>query len=147
MKHWLLLSGCLFAAAAAHAAGNSVTVADAWVRWLPGDLPAGGYATIANHSATAIRLLEADSPDYAMVMLHRSVQRDGVEKMESVDGMDVPAQGSAKLAPGGYHLMLMQPRHTIAPGDHVQLRLHFSDGETVESDFAVRPATAQDSTH
>jgi copper(I)-binding protein len=136
------LVGGLLLAATTLAAGNGVGVSHAWMRWLPGDLPAGGYATIENRGDSAVRLVGADSPDYAMVMLHRSVQRDGVERMLAVDGLDVPAHGSAALAPGGYHLMLMQPRHPIAPGDKLHLRLRFADGASLDSVFVVRPATA-----
>ena len=117
----------------------------AWVRWLPGDLPAAGYATIRNAGGAPMRLIGADSPDYAMAMLHRSVNRNGVERMVGVDGMAVPAHGSAALAPGGYHFMLMRPRHSIAPGDTVHLRLRFADGSSLESGFVVRPAGAQGS--
>jgi copper(I)-binding protein len=143
MNRGLLLAGMLLAVTSALAAGDSVVVTHAWVRWLPVDLPAGGYAIIANRGDGAMRLVGADSPDYGMVMLHRSVQRDGVERMQAVDGVDVPAHGSAELAPGGYHFMLMHPLHAIAPGDSVRMRLHFADGSTIDAEFPVRPATAQ----
>jgi hypothetical protein len=138
-----LLAGLLLSAAALTASGADVDVVHAWIRWLPGDLPAGGYATIENHGDKPIRLLGADSTDYGMVMLHRSIQHNGIERMESINGMEVPAHTSAALAPGGYHLMLMHSRHAIAPGDRVRLRLRFADGTSVESDFIVHPATAQ----
>jgi len=77
-----------------------------------------------------------------MVMLHRSVQRDGVERMQTVTGIDVPAHGSAALEPGGYHLMLMHPLHAIAPGGKVRVRLHFADGSIINAEFPVRAATA-----
>ena len=122
-------------------------VSHAWIRWLPNNLPAAGYATIQNTSTTPIRLLSADSTGYASVMLHQSLQHDGVERMQMVDAMPIPAHGNAALAPGGYHLMLMQPQGTVIPGDVVPVRLHFSDGSTVAADFKVRPASAQDDTH
>lgn len=139
----LWLAAALLGVAAHAATPAAASVSHAWIRWLPGNLPAGGYARIENHGDVVLRLLGADSPDYGMVMLHRSSRRGGVEHMDSVAGMDVPAHASAVLAPGGFHLMLMHPRHAIAPGDHVRLRLRFSDGASVESDFLVRPANAQ----
>ena len=145
-KWFVLLIGALCIAGSAHAAESPLAISDAWVRWLPGDLPSGGYVTIANRSANPIALLGADSPDYAMVMLHRSLERNGVERMEPVERMDIPAHGSAALAPGGYHLMLMRPIHPVAPGDTVHLHLHFSgDAGTLDVPFTVRPATAQGS--
>jgi copper(I)-binding protein len=143
VKRAPVLAGALLAAASTLAAGNAAGVTHAWVRWLPGDLPEGGYAVITNSGDNALRLIGADSPDYGMVMLHRSVQRDGVETMQTVAGIVVPAHGSAALEPGGYHLMLMHPLHAIAPGGKVRVRLHFADGSTINAEFPVRPATAQ----
>jgi copper(I)-binding protein len=143
MRGLAFLLGVLLAAGAcAGDEDGGVAVTRAWVRWLPGDLPAGGYATIENHGAYDVRLTGADSPDYAMVMLHRSVSENGMEHMQAADAVDVPAHASAALAPGGYHLMLMRPRHAVAPGDTVHVRLHFADGSTIDAAFAVRPATA-----
>lgn len=137
----VLLGVCAITAHAAPQVGH------AWVRWLPGDLPAAGYATIQNTGAAPISLLSADSADYATVMLHQSLRRDNVERMQMVDAMPIPAHGHAALAPGGYHLMLMQPQRKLAPGDVVHMRLHFSDGSTIATDFKVRPSSAQDDTH
>ena len=144
MNRGLLLASVLLAiASSAPAAGNSAVVTHAWVRWLPGDLPAGGYAVIANRGDDAMRLIGADSPDYGMVMLHRSLHHDGVERMQTVDAVVVPAHGTALLAPGGYHLMLMHPLHAIMPGDSVRVRLYFAGGAALSVEFPVRPATAQ----
>lgn len=131
----------------AHASEPVLKITDAWVRWLPGDLPSAGYVVIANPSARPDALLGADSPDYAMVMLHRSLETNGIGRMEPVVRIDIPAHGSAALAPGGYHLMLMRPRHPIAPGDQVHLELRFSRGGTIDIPFIVRPASAQGISH
>lgn len=140
MKRSALLAGLLLAVSA-HA--GDLAVAHAWVRWLPGDLPAAGYATIENRGAQPQRLTGVDSPDYAAVMLHRSVSTEGVDRMQAVGGLDLPAHTATALAPGGYHLMLMRPRRALAPGDRVMLRLHFADGSTLEATAVVRPPTAQ----
>lgn len=113
-----------------------------WVRWLPVNLPAAGYATIRNDGDKFVRLVGADSPDYGMVMLHRSMQKNGSDTMQIVDSVSIPAHGKLALAPGGYHLMLMQPKHAIKPGDSVHIALHFADGETLQARWPVRPANA-----
>ena len=142
----LVAALCLGMAGVVHAAGSPLKITDAWVRWLPGDLPSAGYTTIANTSANPIALLGADSPDYAMVMLHRSLESNGVERMEHVDRLEIPAHGSVALAPGGYHLMLTRPTHPVAPGNTVHLHLHFSGSAgTLDVPFIVRPASAQGS--
>ncbi|MBS0431033.1 MAG: copper chaperone PCu(A)C [Proteobacteria bacterium] len=138
------------AASIALASGNvamsapvaTVRVEHAWIRWLPANLPAAGYATIRNDGDQSLALDGADSPDYGMAMLHRSVRKDGNDRMEMVDAIAIPAHASVQLAPGGYHLMLTEPKRPIKPGDTVHVRLHFSDGTALDAAWVVRPANA-----
>jgi copper(I)-binding protein len=136
-------AGLLAASAiAATAATPTVRVEHAWIRWLPANLPVAGYATIVNDGDGVARLTEVGSPDYASVMLHRSRLAQGDSTMEMVDHLDIPAHGSVKLAPGGYHLMLSHATHPVKPGDKVPMRLRFADGSVLQVDFSVRPANA-----
>ena len=128
--------------ASASTAATAITVEHGWVRWLPAGLPAAGYVVIRNGGGKPLELTGADSADYGMAMLHRSMRKDGKDTMQRVDAIAVPAHGSVALSPGGYHLMLMNPKHAIAPGDSVHLSLHFSDGETLQATWPVRPANA-----
>jgi periplasmic copper chaperone A len=144
------IAGCVALAAFAALGVRSATAADvapvsvsgAWVRWLPNDLPAAGYATLKNEGATPLRLTGASSPDYAGVMLHRSISENGVERMVKADGIDIPPGQSFALAPGGYHLMLMRAKHPVHPGDTVTLHFEFADGAGVDAKVAVKPASA-----
>lgn len=137
------VGACLLAASvAAMSATSSVHVEHAWIRWLPANLPAAGYATIVNDGDSLQRLTGASSPDYGSVMLHRSRLAQGDSTMEMVDHLDIPAHGSAKLAPGGYHLMLSRATHPLKPGDKVPMRLRFADGSVIQVDFSVLPANA-----
>ncbi|MDE2070919.1 MAG: copper chaperone PCu(A)C [Gammaproteobacteria bacterium] len=130
------------AAPATAPAKPALQIEHAWIRWLPADLPAAAYAVIVNHGDANARLIGADSPDYDMVMLHRSRLEQGSSVMQAVAGMDIPAHAEAALAPGGYHLMLSEPRHAIKPGDTVKINLHFAGGAVLQADFPVRPANA-----
>lgn len=132
-----LAIGCAAAAGSVH---PSIEVQHGWVRWLPGALPAAGYLTIINHGATASALVKASSPDYGDVMLHRTVTSGGMENMEMVDRLKIPAHGEIDLSPGNYHLMLMHAKHPVAPGDEVPVVLQFSDGTAVHARLKVRPA-------
>lgn len=137
------VSACLFAVSiTTMSATPSVRVEHAWIRWLPANLPAAGYATIVNDGDSLQRLTGASSPDYGSVMLHRSRLAQGDSTMEMVDHLDIPAHGSAKLAPGGYHLMLSRATHPLKPGDKVPMRLRFADGSVLQVDFSVLPANA-----
>jgi copper(I)-binding protein len=129
-------------AVAATPAPAGVRVEHAWVRWLLANLPAAGYATIVNDGDATLRLTGATSADYQMVMLHHSRLASGDSTMEKVDGLDIPAHASVKLAPGGYHLMLSHATRPIKPGDKVAITLKFADGATLQVDFSVLPANA-----
>ncbi|HET7266861.1 MAG TPA: copper chaperone PCu(A)C [Oleiagrimonas sp.] len=120
----------------------AVTVDHAWVRLLPGTLPAGGYATVHNSGNTPRTVTGASSRDYKHVMLHQSTTQGGMSRMRMIDKLTVPAHATVKLTPGGYHLMLMNATHTIKVGDMIPVTLHFADGKTLTVQFKVRPANA-----
>ena len=129
----------------AHCAeAGSVQVSHAWIRVLPGDLPAGGYATLRNVGDTLLVLIGARSPDYRQVMLHESNTRNGLSEMAMIERLQLPPHALVKLAPGGYHLMLMDALHPIKPGDHVKVTLRFANGDTLDVEFLARPANAGD---
>jgi len=127
------------AVAAAAAPPATITVNDAWIRWLPANLPAGGYVTLTNTGTEAQVLTGATSPDFAEVSLHRSVQRDGVSQMQPVLRLEIPPGHALRLAAGGYHLMLEQPTRPLKPGDEVSITLHFAGGASTAAQFEVRP--------
>jgi periplasmic copper chaperone A len=131
--------------AAAHAAGtSSLATENGWVRWLPNKLPAAGYVTIKNNGDKPVDLTDASSPDYGSVMLHETVSNGSTSQMIMVGKATVPAHGVLNIAPGGYHFMLEEAKHKIAPGDTVKLKLHFSDGTELDTPFKVKsPAEAQ----
>jgi copper(I)-binding protein len=128
-----------FGAGAQAAEPHAIRVENAWVRWLPNDLPAAGYATVTNSSDKPIDIVDVSSPDYGEAMLHQTVSNGSTQKMVMVDKATVPAHGTLAIEPGGFHFMLESAKHTIKVGDTVHLKFHFSDGETLDVPFAVKP--------
>jgi len=63
--------------------------------------------------------------------------------MSDVARIDVPAGGTLKFAPGGYHLMCMNPTALLKQGTNVSVSLHLADGATIAAAFAVRSATGK----
>jgi len=136
-------AGFSFAVAAASGAQSSAAVStleirDAWIRWLPASLPAAGYLTLINHGDQPIRLTGASSDAYRDISLHHSMSHEGMSHMESVSDINVPAHSTLRFEATGYHLMMMQPTRTLAPGDHVMLTLRFADGTVRGASFEVR---------
>jgi hypothetical protein len=78
-----------------------------------------------------------------MLMLHKSDNMGGMMHMEDVTKVEVPAGGTISFAPGGYHLMCMQPSTDIKPGAKVKIALGFSDGSSIAAPFEVRSASGR----
>ena len=142
-----LLIPLSFAVAVLACAGSAeaaqIAIANAWFRWLPAHLPAAGYFDLHNGRAKPIALTGADSPDCGALMLHKSDQKSGVDTMSDVSSVDIPAGGTLKFAPGGYHLMCMDPGPVLKPGATVTVRLHLANGATIPAQFAVRSPVGQ----
>lgn len=127
--------------APANAAG--VAISNAWFRALPSGQPAGGYFTMENSGAAPVELVAAQSTACGMLMLHKSVSSSGTSRMEDVKSVSVPAGGTVSFAPGGYHLMCMNPGVAMAPGKFVSVTLIFSDGNKAHANFAVKNAAGK----
>jgi periplasmic copper chaperone A len=116
----------------------TVTVSNAWIRWLPANLPAAGYATLRNVSDQPTTLIGASTPDYDEVMFHESRNQHGVAQMMPIERIQIKSHAQLSFAPQSYHIMLMQPTRAIRPGDRVSLTLHFADGQAQKVQFEVR---------
>ncbi len=144
----LLLTALLAAglgAARPAAQPPSIVIREAWIRWLPAGVPAGGYLTLRNDGDRPEVLSQVSSPDFGDITLHRSVTHAGITAMEPVAQIVVPPHRSLRFAPGGYHLMLSRPTRPVRPGDQVRIEFHFSDGSTVAAGFEVRAPDADGS--
>ena len=125
------------------AGANAATVTNAWFRALPAGLPSAGYFTLANPDTKPISLTDAQSPACGMLMLHKSTGGGGMSMMSDVARVDVPAGGQIKFAPGGYHLMCMDPTPAMKPGAKVPVTLIFSDKTKMDVSFGVKNARGQ----
>ncbi|HUJ00002.1 MAG TPA: copper chaperone PCu(A)C [Usitatibacter sp.] len=123
---------------AASAAAADLRVTGAWIRWIPGGAPSGGYFTVHNDSSVPIDLLGASSPQYGAVDLHRTVMEGTTSRMEAIDKVTVPAHGELRFKPGSYHLMMMRPGPAVKVGGEATVVLRFSGGRTLDARFPVR---------
>lgn len=134
----------LLATAATPALAEGPAVRDAYaVAPYPGAATGAAYLVIDN-TGPADRLLSAASPAASHVMLHQSVEQDGVMTMEQAsEGFDLPEGGALALEPGGLHVMLMGLAEPLEDGATLPLVLTFEQaGEVaveVPVDFSKRP--------
>lgn len=120
------------------AATAGLTVENPSMRFIIKSRPAAGYFTLQNNTGSAIDLTGASSGACGMLMLHQSKEVNGVEKMLPVKRIAVPAHGTVRFAPGGYHLMCMSPGSTMKVGAKVPVTLKFANGQTVTAQFPVK---------
>lgn len=111
---------------------------------LPGQ-PAGvAYFSLHNAGNAAVTLHEVTSPEFASVRMHTTLVDDGVARMMALDLLTVAEHSEVVFAPGGPHLMLMEPVEGLSAGDVVTFEFHYvyeqvRDGED-ENLLAVRTA-------
>ena len=126
------------------AAAQSVEVKGAWVRGtVAAQKGTGAFMEITAKST--VRLLSVESPVAASAEIHNMTMQSGVMKMFPVDGIDIPAGKTVKLASGGYHVMLMGLKQQMKPGERVPMKLTFEDAdkkrESLELSVEVRDLT------
>jgi hypothetical protein len=133
-------AAAILSLAASAAGAGPVDVGDAWFRALPGHLPAGGYFTAVNSTRDAIAITGAQSDACGMLMLHQSQNKGGMSGMDMLDKVTIPAGGTVKFAPGGYHLMCTDPTPKLKIGARVPVVLDLSNGVRIAVSFTVRDA-------
>ena len=128
-------------AAAARRAGDVVGITNAWIRESDPDAKANaGYMTLANKAADAVTLVRVESDEFEKIEMHEMATVDGLMAMREVPDLVIPANGLARFAPGGWHLMLIGPRRYLSTGQQVDLTLIFKTGlkQTVSVAVAAR---------
>lgn len=137
MKRAGTLAGLLLLAACS---SDSVTVRDAWVRVpLPGKTMTAGYFEVRNETRQAAVITGATANGFGAVSIHETrLDENGVARMVSVAQLPLAPGEQISFAPGGLHLMLMQPQREFTTGDAVPITLLFADGTTLQVSAPVR---------
>jgi periplasmic copper chaperone A len=114
----------LLCAAPAWAGCPGLAVSDPWIEEAPPvSMALAGYATLENKGDKALRIDSASGADFAFVEIHDMSMSGGMMRMRELDHLDIPAHGQLKLASGGIHLMLLNPKHPLKSGDSSSLSL------------------------
>ena len=114
-------------------AHEAIDVENAWVRaTVPGQMATGAFMTLT--AKDGAKLVGAASPAAGVAQVHEMKMDGGVMKMAEVKGgLDLPAGKAVELKPGGYHVMLMDLKSTLAKDSTVPLTLIFKDAKGAES--------------
>jgi len=114
-------------------------VTDAWVREAPpGVRMLAGYLEYRNDGEREVAIVGAESEAFRSVSLHRTVERDGLSRMEPAGELVLAPGEVLRFEPGGLHLMLMGPQRDLRAGDRVSIGLERADGLVEWAEFEVR---------
>ncbi len=166
----LLLAGCRVATPAPSGSDSTtgIRVVDAWARPTAmksmggshshggsksgdksGDMAMDGpvsaaYMVIEN-TGGADKLISASADVAGVTEIHETKDMgNGMMGMQPVQGgLDVPANGSVTLKPGGYHIMLMKLKQDLTPGQTIKLTLTFQSGKEIVLDVPVKEPPMQ----
>jgi periplasmic copper chaperone A len=132
-------------ARAADVKAGDLVVSQAWSRATPkGAKTGGGYLTIENKGSASDRLIGGSADVAGSVQVHEMSMEGGVMKMRPVEnGLTIEPGKTVKLAPGGYHLMMMDLKSPLKKGDKLPITLEFERAGKVQVSLDVEGVGAQ----
>ena len=117
---------------------GDITIESPWARATPKGADVGGaYFTVRNNGATPDRLT-GGTADFASVEIHQMKSEDSVMTMrELTGGLNLPAHGTVRFAPGGYHIMFTHLTKPFAKGDKLTATMIFEKAGPIVVEFRV----------
>jgi len=124
---------------------GDLVISQAWSRATPNGAKIGaGYFTIENKGKAADKLVGVSGEISGKIELHEMSMNNGVMKMRAVDGgLAIDPGKTVKLAPGGYHLMIMDLKSPLKQGDKIPVTLEFEKAGKVAVTLDVQGVGAQ----
>ena len=106
---------------------------NAWVRSAPPNSKIfSGYLNFKNISSDKILIKSIKSNAFEKVEIHTSLIEDGISSMRRVETLEITENSELKLKPGGYHLMLMNPKKAIKEKNLVELIIYYETKERIK---------------
>ena len=105
-----------------------------WTRATPAPAQSGGgFLTIVNKGTTADRLIAARSTASDKVEVHEMRMDGNVMRMRELEkGLEIPADATVMLKPGGYHIMFMGLKAPFAKDTKVPVTLVFEKAGSLD---------------
>ena len=98
------------------------------------------FMTLHNHSQTPIKLIKATTSIAKTTELHTHIKEGDVFRMRPVPAIEIPANGSAILKPGGLHIMFLGLHHPLKEKDSFDLTLEFDNGTLLTLPVPIKKA-------
>jgi copper(I)-binding protein len=139
-----ILATTILPALAHEEKSETLSISHPWSRATAPNQKVGAvFMEIKTRNGEADRLVGGSSPDAEKVEIHNHIMDSGVMRMRRIDGVDIPAEGSVELAPGGFHVMLLGLKAPLLEETVIPLTLIFEKAGAVEIEAVVEAAGAR----
>lgn len=115
---------------------GSLAILHPWARPSTGKTGAA-YFTIENSGKADDALISVETDVAARAEIHTMTMEDMVMRMRKLDRLSLPGGETAKVAPGGLHVMLIGLKAPLKIGDRFPLRLTFGKAGSIEVSVLV----------
>jgi periplasmic copper chaperone A len=128
-------------ATASATAGAGLTVSNARLVLPPvAGNPAVVYFDLSYSGAASVSLTSVTVEGAGMAMIHNTAKQDGKMQMVMADAVPLADGAPVSFAPGGLHVMAMEPSDALKAGGTAKVTLTLSDGTSATIDAPVRAA-------
>jgi copper(I)-binding protein len=130
---------CVFLTACGEqSAASDISAKSVWIRPATKTTNTAVYMILENKGG-ADKLVEISTDLSKISMVHQTKNNNGVLSMEMIhSGLEIPANGSVELKPGGFHVMIENINRDLVEGETIDLTLKFGSGKTMNVKAQVK---------
>ncbi|CAH0537746.1 copper chaperone PCu(A)C [Vibrio marisflavi] len=135
----LLIASLAVAPIACFAQAKNVTEINPYARATPPQATNSAVFTVIKNSGDKDRyIVSASTPVAEKVELHNVIKDGDTMQMREIERLKVPAHGEVTLKPGSFHLMLLNIKQPLVPGENIKVKLKFANGDTQTFEAPVK---------
>jgi copper(I)-binding protein len=144
----VLPSLILIAASMNTYADDALEIEDAWIAEAPPvSKVMAAYMKIENETSEGRQATSMTCSNFERAEFHRTVEQDGMARMQHQEVLTIPAHSELKLEPGSYHIMLFTPSQRLKAGDKTECKMTFDNGTKLSIELEVKKAFEDHSHH
>jgi copper(I)-binding protein len=118
---------------------GSIHISTPWARATPkGAATGAAYMTVTNNGTASDRLNCVSDDASAQCQIHSMIMENGVMIMRPVEGgLEIKPGETVTLAPGGFHIMLLDLKAPLEQGKTLKAKLKFDHAGPVDVEFPI----------
>jgi copper(I)-binding protein len=122
---------------------GDITVDRGWARATPPSAKNGAaYLIVRNSGSQPDRIVSFAAPVAGHAMAHETTQENDILRMHEAGPLTVPPGGTLEMKPGGKHIMLMDLKGSLSPGQKFPLTVTFEKAGSIQVPVKVGKAGA-----